>query len=268
MDEQQNVPQPEWTTWWNHSSYTALVLSTTLSSTATIWCDFHANCTALVPHTGVERLSSCSAPNSQPSLSSIVSYFPLGLTRNVRTQTVSLCSLPSVHHTTAADASTQLSILEFLHLCFTKHPFRRTVPLRLHEDLREAQTPSNTGNSMQVTFAYAATQLSFAEFFERCILSSPAPLCFKMHPLRLPHTVPLSQMPPPNSRSQSSFLGASTPMTRWIDSLQSPHFPIPSTRMPLSVSAVPVVVTFALLSHARNSTEHHRRRQDSRFNLP
>ena len=42
---------------------------------------------------------------------------------------------------------------------------------------------------------------------------SPAPLCFKMHQLRLPHTVPLSQMHPPNSRSISSFLGASTPMS-------------------------------------------------------
>ena len=78
---------------------------------------------------------------------------------------------------------------------------------------------------------------------------SPTPLHFRMHLQRLPHTVPLSQMLPPNSRSQSSFLGASTPMTHWIDSLLSPrkgtfvapHFTILSTLMPLSVSAVPVV---------------------------
>ena len=71
-------------------------------------------------------------------------------------------------------------------------------------------------------------------------------------------------MHPPNSRSQSSFLGASTPLTHWIDSLLSlckgtlvaRHFTIPSTWMPLSVSAVPVVVTSALLSHvaAQRST--------------
>ena len=54
-------------------------------------------------------------------------------------------------------------------------PFRRTVPFLLHEDLREAQTSSNTGNLMEVTFADAATQLSFAEFFERCILSRALP---------------------------------------------------------------------------------------------
>ena len=96
---------------------------------------------------------------------------------------------------------------------------------------------------MAATFADAATQLSFAEFFERCILSrpsrrvpTPAPHYFRMHLLRLPHTVPPSQMLPPNSRSQSSFLGASTPMTHWIDSLLSlrtgtlvaPHLTIPS----------------------------------------
>ena len=199
------------------------------------------------------------ALSSQPSLSSIVSHFPVGLTRDVRTQTVSLCSVPSTHHATTADASTQLPISDFLQLCFTKYPFWRTVPLRLHEDLREAQkTPSNTGNGTAVTFADAAAQLSFAEFFERCILSRapPSPTstpppppsppaqpysAFKIHLLRLPHTVPLSQTLPPNSRSQSSFLGASTLMTRWIDSLLSlhtgtsvaPHFHIPSTWMPL-----------------------------------
>ena len=42
-----------------------------------------------------------------------------------------------------------------------------------------------------------------------------------MHLHKLPHTVPLSQMHPPNSRSQSSFLGASALVTRWIDSLLS-----------------------------------------------
>ena len=80
-------------------------------------------------------------------------------------------SSPSTHNAATADASTQLSIPEFLQLCFTKHPFRRTVPLQLHEDLSDAQCPSDSGNPREVTFADAATQLSFAEFFERCILS-------------------------------------------------------------------------------------------------
>ena len=89
--------------------------------------------------------------------------------------TVSLCSVPSTHHASTADASPQLSTSEFLQLCFTKHTFLRTVPLRLHEDLCEAQTPSNTGNAMAATFADAATQLSFVEFFQRCVLSRALP---------------------------------------------------------------------------------------------
>ena len=80
----------------------------------------------------------------------------------------------------------------------------------------------------------------------------------------------------PTPAHRVSFLGASTLMTRWIDSIASlrvgtlvaPHFTIPSTWMPLSVSAVPVVMTFALPSHARRSTEQHRRHQVSRFSLP
>ena len=110
------------------------------------------------------------APRSRHSVPLSLN-FPVGVARDVRTQTVSLCSVPSTHHATAADASTQLPISEFLQLCLTKHFFRSTVPLRLHEDFREAQTSSNTGNAMAVTFADAATQLSLAEFFERCILS-------------------------------------------------------------------------------------------------
>ena len=45
----------------------------------------------------------------------------------------------------------------------------------------------------------------------------------------------------------------------------APHFTTPSTWVPLSVSAVPVVVTFASLSHARSPTVHHRCHQDSRL---
>ena len=77
-------------------------------------------------------------------------------------------------------------------------------------------------------------------------------------------------MHPPNSRPQSSFLGASTPMTLWIASSLYLHMGTsvapdnldPSTRVPLTVSAVPVAVTFAFLSHVRSPTAHRRRRQD------
>ena len=178
MEEQQNVPQPNWTTWWNHSCYTGIPWLSALHCLQQLQSGACSTSTVQplsLTQESNDTTPSGPVPSSQPSLSSLISHFPVGLTRDVRTQTVSLCSVPSTHHATTADASTQLSISEFLQLCFTKHPFRRTVPLRLHEDLREAQTPSNTGNAMAVTFADAATQLSFAEFFERCILSKPLP---------------------------------------------------------------------------------------------
>ena len=62
--------------------------------------------------------SSGPTPNLEPSLSSTVSNFTSGLTRDVRTQTVPLCSMPSMHHAATAHASTQLSVSEFLQLCF------------------------------------------------------------------------------------------------------------------------------------------------------
>ena len=43
------------------------------------------------------------------------------------------------------------------------------------KDLNDAHCPSASGNPREVTFADAATQLSFAEFFERCILSKALP---------------------------------------------------------------------------------------------
>ena len=88
----------------------SLALSATLCTTVTMWCVFHVDYTAFVTHTQDSNVStpSGSAPNSQPSLSSIISHFPVGLTRDVRTQTVSLCSLylQQTHHATTADAST------------------------------------------------------------------------------------------------------------------------------------------------------------------
>ena len=151
----------------------SLALSTTLSSTVTIWCVFHVDCSALDPHTGVEWHSAFRhRAHPQLPLSSISAHVPVASTCDACTQMEPRCSVPPTRHATAADASTQLSISEFLQLCFIKHPFWQTVPLHIHEDLREAQTPSHPGNTIPATFADAATQLSFAEFLEGCNLSS------------------------------------------------------------------------------------------------
>ena len=169
MEEQQNVPQPHGTTWWNHFCYTGFRLSA-------LHCLQQLQAGACSTLTGqplsfTQELNgtapSGSVPSPQPPLSSICTQVLDGPTSDVRTRTGPLCSVPPTSHATTADASTQLSISEFLQLCFTKHPFRRTVPLRMHEDPREAQT----------TFADAATQLSFAEFLESCNLSSTLPPC-------------------------------------------------------------------------------------------
>ena len=162
MEEQQNVPQPNWTTWWYHACYTGIPWLSSLHCLQQL------------------QAGACSTPTEQPlsltqesngtlqsPLSSISSQVLEHPTSDVRAQTGPLCSVPPTHHASTADASTQLSISEFLQLCFTKHPFWRTVPLRIHEDLREAQT----------TFANAATQLSFAGCLESCNLSSTLPPC-------------------------------------------------------------------------------------------
>ena len=63
--------------------------------------------------------------------------------------------MPSPRLAVTADASTQLSISEFLQLCFAKHPFRRTVSRQLHEDISDAHCPRNSGNKRDATFADA-----------------------------------------------------------------------------------------------------------------
>ena len=113
MDEQQNVQQPKWTTWWNHSCYTGIQWLSALHCLQQLQSGACSTSTtqplSLTQESNVSTPSG-SAPNPQQSLSSIVSHFTLGLTRDVRTQTVSLCSLPSTHHATTADASTHLSL--------------------------------------------------------------------------------------------------------------------------------------------------------------
>ena len=130
------MPQPNWTTWWDHS------------------------CSSDIPW--------LSAPHC-------LQQFQSGACSTSTAQPLSPCHSHR-SRTAQRHQATQLSISEFPQLCFTKHPFPRTVPLQLHEDFREAQTPSNTGNPREVTFADAGMQLSFAEFLECCNLSRALPL--------------------------------------------------------------------------------------------
>ena len=61
-------------------------------------------------------------------------------------------------------------------------------------------TRTATSDLMSATLAEAATQLSFAEFLERCILSRAS-----QPPGRLFHTSPSHRTSPPNSHSRSSL---------------------------------------------------------------
>ena len=148
------MPQPNWTTWWNHSFYTrnSLALSTTIV--------FNSCNLVRVPrrlHSPCHSHRSRTAPRHQVPrpARSLHSALSSGFTRDVRTQTVPLCSVPSTHHATTADASTKLSILDFCS-CVLQNTFRRTVPLRLHEDFREAQTAAAATSA-------DATQLSLLQ---------------------------------------------------------------------------------------------------------
>ena len=160
VEEQQNLPQPNWTTWWNHSCCTGIPWLSAL------------HCLYNLVRVPRRLRSPCHSHRSRTAQRHQVPC-PARSRRSVRLSLIFRWA--STHHATTAGASAQLSIPEFPLLCFTKHSFRRTVPLRIHEDLREAQTPSNTGNAIAAAFADAATQLSFAVFFERCILSRALP---------------------------------------------------------------------------------------------
>ena len=164
-----------------------LALSSSLSSTATISWKFYVVDSALVT-----LESTFSTPSGSTS--------------------------PSTHNAATAHASTQPSISEFLQLCFTLHTFRRTVPLRLHEDLNDAHCPSDSGNPREVTFADAATQLSFAEFFERCVLSKAVP----------PRPIPLHQ--PRDIGTINSPAAAVDPLQSLVRSLTPHHLRLQDSR--------------------------------------
>ena len=282
MEEQQNVPQPNWTTWRNHSCYTSVpwLSAPHSSSTVTVWCVFHVDCSALDTHTGVEWPSS-TVPTPQSPLSSFSSHVPVAPTCDACTQMEPLFSVPPTRHATTA------AISEFLQLCFTEHPFWRTVPLHIHQDLREAQTPSHSGNTIPATCSDAATQLSFAEFLESCNLSSalpprprPSPTLLldaasqtpphSAHPLggSAPHSAhdiscptcsrpipPLlqdaavqtpSRSAAPNSRSRSSLSGAPTAKILWIAPSHHRHMDmLAAPHFPNPATSLPSTVSAA-----------------------
>ena len=78
MDDQQNVPQPKV----EHMVGSLLLhgypltLTSTLSSTATIWCVFYVDCAALVTHTGVEFLNAFRS-HAQPA--AVTQFYCLSL---------------------------------------------------------------------------------------------------------------------------------------------------------------------------------------------
>ena len=114
----------------------------------------------------------------------------------------------------------------------------------------------------QDTFADAATQLSFAEFFERCILYRALPprprptsgcsyvglatqcrFCRCDHPTPAHRVLSRVRLLPNDSLDRQPALPS-----QWNLSGAPPHHP-----KHISASAAPAVVTFAPLSHARSS---------------
>ena len=81
--------------------------------------------------------------------------------------------------------------------CFSEDLSRRTVPLLIHGDISGVA-------QRNVEFKDAATQLSFAEFFERCILSETPP----------PRPTPLLQPRDVNSLSSTTNNSGPIPVPR------------------------------------------------------
>ena len=117
-------------------------------------------------------------------------------------------------------------------------------------------TRNVTGIVMSATLAEAATQLPFAEFFERCnLLVAPPPrpqpspaLLRDCSYVGLFHTALLLPMRPPWYRSQSSFSGLNLlqrpygslgPHHRHMEMPAAPHFPNPLTSPLSTVPAAP-----------------------------
>ena len=128
MEEQQNVPQPNWTTWWNHFCYTGIPWLSALHCLQQLRAG--ACPTPVAQPLFFKQESNDTTPpvpSPQPPLSSVSSHFPVRLTSDVRTQMGPLC-LPN----TTLPQQTPPRNSPSRSLCsFTKHPFRHTVPPRI-----------------------------------------------------------------------------------------------------------------------------------------
>ena len=150
-----------------------LALSSALPSTATIWCVFNVHYPALVTHTGVERPNAIRSTRSRHSV--LLSLTLRRASLVISAHRLCRCALSLPHTTLPQQTPPRNSLSRSCCSCVLTNTPSGAVPLRLHEDLCDVQSSSNTGYPREITFADAATQLSFAEFFERCILSKALP---------------------------------------------------------------------------------------------
>ena len=108
MEEQQNVSQPNWTTWWNDACYTGIPWLSAPHCLQQFQAGAGSTLTAQ-PLSLTQDSNGTARPGSVPSpqspLSPIISQVPVGPTRDVTGN-----AMPA----TFADAATQLSFAEFL----------------------------------------------------------------------------------------------------------------------------------------------------------
>ena len=232
----------------------SLALSTTLSSTAAIWCVVYVDYSPCHSHRSrtSQRHQVPRPTRSRHSvlLSLIFRWASLVMSvhrlchcalcpqHTTQPQQTPLRNSPSRSFCSCVLPNTPSGVQ--FHSAFMKTFVKHRPPATL-ETRWKSRSPMPPRSSLSLS---SSTGASFPEPSRR--VPSPAPLCFKMQLLGPPHTVPLSQMRPPNSRSQSSFLGASTRMTRWIDSFLS--FRMGTLRRPTSPSPKHMDVTLSFSS--------------------
>ena len=133
-----------------------LALSSALSSTATLWCKFSVVNPVLVTHTGPELVNAIRF-HVQPAARHSVPLSPLLRRASLVMSTHRLRSCALLYllkppprlpqHTTQQQQMPppQLSILEFIAVVFYETPpLGARPPLQLHEDLSDAQCPSDS----------------------------------------------------------------------------------------------------------------------------
>ena len=128
MEEKKNVPQPNWTTWWNHFCYTGIPWLSALHCLQQLQAG--ACSTPIAQPLFYKQESNDTTPpvpSPQPPLSC---QLTLSSSPHQRCSYTDGATVPPKHHATTADASTQLSISETVQ--FYQTP-RYTVPPRIME---------------------------------------------------------------------------------------------------------------------------------------